>query len=433
MEIFNREYWGKVALAAQLVELGHSVTIGYNHRVRHFATMGNRDDIFMETKGKISTTMEHLDDLRSRGMTLVGQDEEAGISFSKFSDFSKARPEVAGVSYFDAFFAWGLGDRKEFHEFSESSKIYQTGSPRTLFWGEFGANFFQSEIEEKVNRYGKYVLIVSNTTSQNSIITKRQLRGIMAEMQYGDSYSKVLDLRAAWEKDAFKQTLNVIEHILTNSELNIVIRPHPVEDPLVWNKLFAGNARIFVEKEGSGTPAIHGAVAVLHAGSTLGLEAAVSELRTISLKGLIHSEEVEMSANELSFAIKEMSELIPAILSEEQSLLNHRRAEELITRWSDPTVLADQARIMLETKSTSATPKENLNNELGSSYQLKRILRRIRYGKSPAEPMHKNKRPPISLSKFEGDIHRLHAFLGFHKEFVVTQISESTFDVVPSR
>lgn len=432
MEIFNREYWGKVSLAAQFVELGHSVTIGYNHRVRHFATLGKRGDIFFETKGKISTTMEHLDALRKNGIILVGQDEEAGISFSNFSDFSKNRPEVAGVGYFDAFFAWGLPDEKEFHRFSGIEKIHRTGSPRTLFWGNLGADFFKPEIQEMIDSFGQYVLIVSNTTTQNSIISRRQLKGIMAEMQYDKSYSKVLESRAAWEKDAFKQTLKAIKHILDNSELNILIRPHPVENPLVWRKLFAGNKRIFVEKEGSGTPAIHGAVAVLHAGSTLGLEAAVSEKKTISLKGLLNSQESEMSANELSIMIKDWEELVPTILSKETFELNRPRAQELLTRWSDPAVLLNQAHIILRSSASLETPEQSPQIELAASRQLKRIWKRIRYGKSPAESMHKSKRPFISNSKFEGDIRRLHDYLGFKSEFTVKQISESTFEVVPA-
>jgi surface carbohydrate biosynthesis protein len=433
MEIFNREYWGKVALAAQLVELNHCVTIGYNHRVRHFASLGQPGDVFFETKGRLPQSMEHLEVLRNKGLKLVGQDEEAGISFSKFSDFSRHRPEVKGVGYFDAFFSWGELDQKEFLDYSQKEKIHRTGSPRTLFWGEFGARFFDSDIQQMKDKYGDYVLIISNTTSHNSIVSKRQLLGIMNEMDYDKSYSEVLESRDSWEQQAYKQTVNSVNEILNNSDLNIVIRPHPVEDIGVWQRLFAGSNRVFVDKDGSGTPAVHGATATVHAGSTLGLESAVAGKRTISLQKLILSEEVEMTANEFSTCITKITDLVPAIYSENANVLNKDRLKQVITRWSDAEVLVEQSSVISQAnRSNSISYPSHFNSEV-AGIQIKRIWRRIRYGKSPAEQMHKHKRPEINLNVFESDLNRFQSIMGFVRSCNVSQLSESTFEVTPRK
>lgn len=431
MEIFNREYWGKLALASQLIEMGNPTTIGHNHTVRREALESIGPSVFYETKGKLPKTMEHLDQLRARGVTLVGQDEEAGISFSKFEDFRKWRPEVEGVGYFDAFFAWGHEDYLEFLKFGDTSSINRTGSPRTLFWGEFGNQFFNSEIQEMIKQYGSYVLVITNTTSKNSIVTKRQTKGMMRAMNYDSSYFKLLRSREIWEEDAYAITVQAINRILKESDFNVLIRPHPVEDDTAWRELYTGNSRVYVNKSGGGTPMVLGATGVVHAGSTLGLESIIQGKNTVSLCELITAEESQMSANEFSIKINDLNQLVPKLIEGKKTDFQQTKIEQLVTRWSDPTVLSLQAKIMLRTHK-EPTPTQNLPKDgAKQNPTISKLIRRAKYGKSPTQALHLNKRPIISQSRFVRDFQKLQEHLNFERKTDITQIAESTFRIIP--
>lgn len=431
MEIFNREYWGKLALASQLVELGHPVTIGQNLAVREEAIHCTEPSVFYEIKGKLSRSMEHLDLLRHRGVKLVGQDEEAGISYSKFADFKKWRPEVEGVGYFDSFFAWGLEDYQEFLKFSSAETIFRTGSPRTLFWGEFGEKIFNKEIEEIRKQHGKYILIITNSTSRNPIVSKRQTKGMMKEMNYDSAYFKLLKVRESWEEEAHLKTVQAIQKILDESDFNILVRPHPVEDERVWRNLFEGNRRVFVNKTGAGSPVVLGAKGVVHAGSTLGLESLFQGKPTVSLHRLIRAEESPMSANELSISITSLNQLVPALLSGANGDIAKSRMENLVTRWSDPAVLKLQSGIMLQ---PIKMKKESLNlteQKIKKTPSFSRGIKRLRYGKSPTQSLNTNKRPYIHLNKITQDFQNLQKCLNFQREVSIFQIAESTFRIAP--
>ena len=431
MEIFNREYWGKLALASKLAEMGNQVTIGHNHAVRREALQSLGPSVFYETKGKLPKTMEHLELLRARGVKLVGQDEEAGISFSKYADFRKWRPEVEGVGFFDAFFAWGQEDHQEFLKFGDQTTIFRTGSPRTLFWGEFGRKFFSTEISNMEQRYGSYVLVITNTTSKNSIVTKRQTRGMMREMNYDSSYFKLLRGREIWEEDAYAVTLQTINRILEESDLNVLIRPHPVEDETAWRNIYSGNNRVHVNKAGGGTPMVLGAKGVVHAGSTLGLESIFHGKNTISLCKLIGAAESQMSANEFSTNIENLNQLVPVLLSDKKIHPQQSEMQRLVTTWSNPDVLSLQASIMLQEHKKTTLSQHFSAKESRQNSTLSLILRRLKYGKSPTQSLHANKRPVIHHNTIVRDFHNLQEHLNYVQKTNISQIAESTFRIIP--
>ena len=431
MEIFNREYWGKLALATKFVHLGETVIIGHNHRVRHFALESSAPSVFYETKGKLSRTMEHLDQMRAKGIKLVGQDEEAGISFSNFAEFKKWRPEVSGVGYFDSFFAWGQEDYQEFLKYEGPDRIVRTGSPRTLFWGKFGENFFNPEISRFRNKYGSYVLVITNTTSKNSVVSKRQTKGIMKAMKYDSSIFKLLKSREEWEEKTFTVTVKAINKILEETELNVLIRPHPVEDESPWKELFKHNARVFVDKTGAGTPMLLGAESVVHAGSTLGLESVFHEKNTVSLRNLIDIEETSMSANELSTNIDNLSDLIPGILTGNLKKNHESKMQKLVTRWSDPAVLTLQAEQILKSVKPKKMELFSARDQGKERNLISSIFRRIMYGKSPNLALHLHKRPQIDVTNFINDFERLQKYLQLEREVRIEELSESTFSLKP--
>ena len=140
-----------------------------------------------------------------------------------------------------------------------------------------------------------------------------------------------------------------------------------------------------------------------------------------------------MTANEFSTCITKITDLVPAIYSENANVLNKDRLKQVITRWSDAEVLVEQSSVISQAnRSNSISYPSHVNSEV-AGIQIKRIWRRIRYGKSPAEQMHKHKRPEINLNVFESDLNRFQSIMGFVRSCNVSQLSESTFEVTPRK
>ena len=441
MEIYNREYAGKLALASELLKHDVEIIIGYNLGVRSKVLTdgsqeGAADDlgeaIYYEIKGQSIRGMEHLNLFSESGITIVGQDEEAGISYANFEDFITLRPETQGLDLFDAYFAYGEQDFKKYSLGGNGSKVHLTGSPRLSFWGEPGREFYENEILEAQNRFGEFVLIASNTTFQNRIISRRQMNKIPVSMGYPKEYKRIqLKKRANWEKEAFQITVNAVQEILESTNLNILIRPHPVEDQQVWLERFSHSERVFVEKNGPITPLILAAKYVIHAGSTAGLESLMCETPTISLVGMISTDWFTMLPDKYSRQPSSMKELGSLLNIGFTNLIDSEQIGEYLSNCGSLKAAEIQAKIILSLPRKIRIPISTPMpvNNLRFHSIVKRIIDRIRFGKSATDSLNLNKRPMITLKQIQSDLSRMNQITKNDGFYRVQQLEESTFRI----
>jgi surface carbohydrate biosynthesis protein len=415
-----------------------SVVIGYNHIVRGIALKKSEDSVFYEIKGKSNQGMEHLEILKNRGVGLVGQDEEGSFTYSNFNDFLKFRPEFSNLDIFDSFFAWGERDYLEMRK-KFTTNIKKTGSPRTIFWGAFGEQYFEEEILKRKNLFGSHVLVLTGFTIINSVTSRRQNIGMLRSQNYYDTYINDFRERQIWEKDAFGKTISAIKQILKHTDLNVFIRPHPVENIHTWENIFSGNERVIVGKNGSSTPAILAAEHVIHLGSTAGFESIVCGKPTTSLEGLLDYEIPAMTSNLHSKQIKTLDDLIDNI-SESASIKNlHQEIIDLITYRNDTKVLKDQAETILNISYQKSINLDNFyqknkNSEdktSGSIEKISKAIKRIKYGKNPVQKLHEHKRPKIDHQEVSYDLKRIQKLLNYESNFQIKELGESTFQVFP--
>ncbi len=439
LEVFSREYFGKLALTAELLNSEASVVIGYNHIVRGIALNKSDDSVFYEIKGKSNQGMEHLEILKDRGVGLVGQDEEGSFTYSNFNDFLKFRPEFDNLDIFDSFFTWGERDYLEIRK-SSTTNIKKTGSPRTIFWGDLGEQYFEEEVLKRKNLFGSHVLVLTGFTVVNSVTSRRQNIGMLKSQNYYDTYIKDFREREIWEKDAFGKTISAIEQILKHTNLNVFIRPHPVENLHTWGNIFSGNKRVNVGKNGTSTPAILAAEHVIHLGSTAGFESIVCGKPTTTLEGLLDYDIPPMTSNLYSKQVKTLNDLIENI-SKSASMKNlPQEIVDLITYRNDTKVLKDQAETILnigfqKNINLGNHYEKNINfndKNSGSIGKISNITNRVRYGKSPVQKLHEHKRPKLSHQEVSFDLKRIQKLLNYKSNFKINELAESTFHIFPS-
>jgi surface carbohydrate biosynthesis protein len=416
----------------KLIENEEEVIIGYNHLVRSHALESEKPAVYYEIKGKSKKEMGHLAKLRDKETCLVGQDEEAGISYLNFSDFEVLRPEVNGIQPFEAFFAWGQEDLAAYNKELKLESVLQTGSPRTVHWGSNGANFYSQQINSIKNEFGEFVLLVSNLGSRNNIWTEKEMMKYAKNSGYGSSYDEAAKDRMRWEEDAFDATLKIIDAIIESTQMKIVLRPHPNENSAVWNNIFQNNPRISIVKSGDSVPYIMAAKQVIHAGSTVGLESLLCGTSTISFQNLIGTENVLMTSNKFSKNLGSINELTTFLNNDDQFIPEiefYDVAKKKMTKINDSTVLAQQAQVINSVKFNKNITIQPEIMSKSDFIKKSRLYQRLKYGKSSYLEIHRNKRPFIDIKKITIDANKLLDQFNSSYQVQIRELGESTFSI----
>jgi len=211
------------------------------------------------------------------------------------------------------------GDQRE--------KICVTGSARTdLLSGEF-REYFSDDVRRLTDQNRNFVLIATSLPGAN-----------YAEF-YGANY--LTDMRRSGlvkssEEDLFLESQ--VEHQVASFEAfiqlvgslssrfptcNFVIRPHPSESTRVWKEKFSTSGNVSVSREGSVIPWILASEALIHSGSTTGIEAFLLDKPVISFGNVGGNDFEDTLVNSLGVRVsspEEVVEVLKLVLSGEDVL-----------------------------------------------------------------------------------------------------------------
>jgi surface carbohydrate biosynthesis protein len=396
------------------------------------ALESKKGSIFYEIKGESKSNMEHLFRLKKKGICLIGQDEEAGISYSNFTDFRNFRPETDNIGKFDHFFCWGNDDLSYYKTHSQNSNLSATGSPRSIFWGNFGIKFYKNRTLKDERIIGKYILLITNLGVKNSLGNSRESKRYSRLSGYPDTYQKYMSQRKVWEDMAYKSVVQIVKAILARTTYNIVLRPHPAESISNWEREFRNEPRVLINKKDHSIPLILAASHVLHAGSTVGIESLLCNVSTISYSKLIPREIWEMVSDRFSTNPESISELVEALNSGEQHLAKlgfENVINSKITRHGDAEVLKSQASAISVTEpklDLEFSKFDSQNSQAGKSLKF-RLEQRIRFGKNQFQAIDEGKRPRIYLPTITDDLRRLSLQLDFEPKVDIIELGGSIF------
>ena len=438
MEIFAREYLGKLSLSLELAKLGNEVFIGNTHTIKSLAEGAKEDSVYFEIKGQSGIASSHIAKLKKNKILIVGQDEEAGISFLNFEDFAKFRPELSGLENFDSFFSWGEVDLNFLASKETTVTLEKTGSPRTAFWGSHGEAFYRKEAEELMATHGEYILLVTNLAWINSLKSSRQENKLFKESNYGPEFRNAFLKRTKWEALAHKKTLEIVKKILIETEYKIILRPHPSENIDLWRREIPNEPRIMVSKKGPVTPLILGACHILHSGSTVGIESMLLEKSTLTYQDLLGFEDFPMTANRYSQSAQSLDTFVEMLVkgfthSPREGFSDFIKKRMSFCSTNEPAKI--QARIISNLRPPMTIKEEymELNFKPNKIRRASRIKSRILYGKNQQESLNTHKRPEITLDTVLNDVKALSTIFEIENQFDIKRIAESTFKIAQQK
>lgn len=284
IEVVNRELPSKVFLATLLANRGVSSLVGRDSEVltagRRVASHGV---LFRNSCGDERERRENLRFV-AKGIKIVAQDEEAGITWSNFEGFFDVRGmEFAGE--LDSFFSWS---RRE-HDFLTSmlpgsaEKLLLTGGMRAGLWGEPGAHFYETQTNALENQFGPYVLFSTNFGSANPLRGHKKHVAALQKLSHSDERMEAYRRNRDYQTTLIESFIVGAKSVLENTKYRIVIRPGVGESEKFWRRQFHDNPRVTVTRMGEVSPWLLGASAVVQNSSTAGVESVLLGTPTIQL------------------------------------------------------------------------------------------------------------------------------------------------------
>lgn len=285
VESKKREFDGKVLLAVRMLSLGFRVVMGTKSGVQREA-MHASNGIYL-AKSASNESLELYRQLKARGHRLAVLDVEGGALTREIKNDLLRSYQHEASEFFDYLYVFGDKIRDAILEdlpYIHPDQVIVTGEPRfDLLRPEF-APFFADEADAIKKQYGRFVLINTSFGLSNSILGEEGIRSFLETTSDIPDDQRPLYLLKHLEGKHLLQDFVEMAKMVANRwpELNVVIRPHPDEDPATYQKLTLGITNLHVNGAGNVHPWIRSALAVIHHDCTTGMESVMAGKPTIS-------------------------------------------------------------------------------------------------------------------------------------------------------
>jgi len=265
-----RDLDGICILASELKKIGLDTFIVPFNLMQHELYFVDFDYVLFNFYRKYNVSL--IKELLNSGVCVGVLDTEGGI-FSNLENFFKTWPSESVVLEHPNFsyFFWG---KKLFNlainGFIKKGNAKLTGCPR-----------FDVYKQTYLNRIeGDYILFNTNYSfySPKFSTGKKELMSTIRMIGNSAFYKKIFNE----QKIERNETVNLIKYISSKTSKKIIIRPHPFENSIFYEKIFKTYNNVSVEIKGTVKNAIDGAFIVIQRGCSTGLEARLMGKVTIS-------------------------------------------------------------------------------------------------------------------------------------------------------
>lgn len=317
MEVKARELEARTLLGFEFASRGYRVYLGSKAHLRWALRKGELPPgLFFEkslTTGKEEPTQRLID----RGCVIASIDEESGLLDRSYEPFLDVRSNPTMVDKAAAVFCWGQHDYEAWSNRypNASDRIHLTGSPRVDFWRADFASYYRNDVAWLRERFGAFVLVVTNMGYANGIVAlPEQLKIMRKDGTIRTAEDEELKQQEfADDRRMLEEFVDLVKRMSAEfKETQFVLRPHPVERLSTWDRAMANRDNVHVLREGSVSKWVRAARAVVHEGDTTGIEARISGTPPIAFVPFDSPRNREIP-NEVSIACRTAEEVSAAV------------------------------------------------------------------------------------------------------------------------
>lgn len=279
-EVQHREFDSKLLLASRIASSStkFACLVGFDKYFNEITR--NIPNLFLLDKS-MSTIMLHgrIKPCKDNGGTVFINDEEGVNDLEETPHALDIRADPSAVDYVDRYLAWGAHDAEFFGSRKPglAKKISITGSHRYDLLNDIGRSIYQPEINSIKTIFGNFILYNDNLAVDH--YTKKYTPPLSLYNASPNDFSRAKSEWDNLEKNHTSRRMKVQKFLLdlANRGYSIIIRPHPVFDPLFWYESFRLHPRVQIIYKGSVEPWIHSASSVITTGCTTGLQALLAD------------------------------------------------------------------------------------------------------------------------------------------------------------
>jgi len=319
VEILAREVEARLLLGLVAAERGHRVLMGdfkslLSHRL--WLPPGIYHDNSLTPSAKKHALHARL---REAGFLITSQDEEHGLldEFGTWEDFAARRFSSQSLAGAARCFMWGPHDHATLSRLHPESadRIVRTGSPRVDLWRPELDGFYTDRELPGIDPSRPFLLFAH----QSAIVLDRNPFWQRIADQRPRYFTGDDDDREwGWYRRCVGE-VRYLEHLVpairavarAHPDLQLVIRPHPLDADGSWEALVGELPNVVVARGGTASGWIRRAIMVVHNGSTIGFEAAVSGRPLVSFQPV--DDRAEMVSNRLGRTARSRSELLALV------------------------------------------------------------------------------------------------------------------------
>ena len=318
-----RELDAKLLLATCAARQGIACYIGYRTEIDIMIAKLPRSIYLAKSFTQRSDKMFPI--LARLGHIICAWDEEALVPYPDDIYFSR-RLSAKALAYISHLFAWGNENEnlfKAYPGFPENLPIYKVGNPRVDILRKQFQPFYDEDIKAIKNQYGNFILINTNFGNINAhlpihnLFIKKDKHGKYTKTGRGavGMSREFAEGRANFKNNIYQSFLALVPALSKRfADMNIIIRPHPIENRQPYEQLATALNNVKVVQKGNIIPWIHAATAIIHNGCTTGLEACLSKKTAIAYEVEVSKRYGDELPNQASHRCASIDEVIAAII-----------------------------------------------------------------------------------------------------------------------
>lgn len=440
----TREFDAKLLAACCAVEAGYRAIVGSRHDIHLAINQLPRSTYIGKDLRVSSALMTRI--LTRLGHRIVAWDEE-GLVYHTREHYLAARVHAPVMQACNLLFAWGKDNAEVWRSAPQydGTPIQEVGNPRIdLLRPELRA-FHQPVLDSLARRFGSYILLNSNFAGVNHI---RPAADALSLSRLGS------DRATAYHRAMLEHRRSLFDHFLAAlpalaeafPDTKVVVRPHPSENPAIWNELARRHSNVHVRHEGGIVPWLLGARAILHNGCTTAIEATILQRPVVSYRPVVSSLYDIPLPNALSESASDVDGLIarlrrrpadapPASPGPTAQQLLRQHVAALDGPLSSDLVVAGIDR--LAASSAARRCGGWLQGLRGSLQANRRRLRKLAPGgltdQDDSAAYNAHRFPAISLPEVQARIARLAECLQRFNSIRVRTLTANVFELAPGR
>lgn len=441
-----REFDAKLLLACIAAARGYPVLIGPNREIESRIASFPKGIYFAYRMKTGNAKFFRI--LAKLGHQVVAWDEEALVHLPPKMYYSR-RLSPDAVQLVSHLFAWGKDNVdlwRRYRHLPSDTPIHVTGHPRAdLLRPELSA-FYQQEAEALQDKYGKFILINTNFKHVNAFYPFQNLfqpvNHADGTLMFGRSaigmtfeYAKGFEEHKKALLEDFLRLIPALNQAFPDNK--IIVRPHPVEDQQVYQRIAARHAQIHVTNEGNVVLWLLAAKALIHNGCTTGVEAYLMEVPAISYRSTVndfYDNGFYRLPNSLSyqcFNFEELRNTLTKILAGELGRLDGRKTQVLIDDYlaTQKGPLASERIVDVISKIIENDPKLSRPDVRDRAQGRFMTFRRRMRKRNKRTELRRHRYPGISAQELYERISRFQQILGIETDLKVAQILNQVFKI----